>query len=113
MRYRDGLPPALKNVNLEISPREKVGVVGRTGAGKSTVTLTILRILEAFEGRILIDGVDIASLPLKQLRESITMILQDATLFDGTIRENIDPLNCRTDQEIEEAIEKCCLKEMI
>jgi len=60
---------------VTINPREKIGVVGRTGAGKSTITLTILRILEALEGKILIDGLDISTLSLKQLRESITMIM--------------------------------------
>lgn len=65
VQYREGLPPVLKGLNVTINPREKIGVVGRTGAGKSTITLTILRILEALEGKILIDGLDISTLSLK------------------------------------------------
>ncbi|KAM3141562.1 hypothetical protein pb186bvf_006426 [Paramecium bursaria] len=92
VQYRENLPPALKNLTIQIKSKEKIGVVGRTGAGKSTITLSLLRILEAMKGQIFIDGVDISTLSLAQLRESITMILQDATIFDGTIRDNIDPL---------------------
>ncbi|CAD8105461.1 unnamed protein product [Paramecium primaurelia] len=112
VRYREGLKPALKNLNITIDPQDKIGVVGRTGAGKSTMTLTLLRILEALEGKIIIDDVDISTISLKQLREHITMIMQDSTIFDGTLRENIDPLNQRTDEEIIKVLEQCCLKEL-
>ncbi|CAD8125126.1 unnamed protein product [Paramecium sonneborni] len=112
VRYREGLKPALKNLNFTIDPQDKIGVVGRTGAGKSTMTLTLLRILEALEGKIVIDDVDISTISLKQLREHITMIMQDSTIFDGTLRENIDPLNQRTDEEIIQVLEQCCLKDL-
>ncbi|CAD8103784.1 unnamed protein product [Paramecium sonneborni] len=113
VQYRIGLPMALKNMNILINQKEKVGIVGRTGAGKSTITLTILRILESISGQLLIDGHNISTLSLKQLRESITMIMQDPTLFSGTIRDNIDPLKLRTDEEVKQAISLCCLKELI
>ncbi|CAD8112763.1 unnamed protein product [Paramecium primaurelia] len=113
VQYREGLPLALKKMSIIINPREKIGIVGRTGAGKSTITLTILRILEAINGQLLIDGHDISTISLRQLRESITMIMQDPTLFSGTIRDNIDPLNLRTDEEVMQAINKCCLTELI
>ncbi|CAD8155775.1 unnamed protein product [Paramecium pentaurelia] len=113
VQYREGLPLALKNMSIVINPREKIGIVSRTGAGKSTITLTILRILEGLNGQLLIDGHDISTISLRQLRESITMIMQDPTLFSGTIRDNIDPLNLRTDEEVLQAINKCCLTELI
>ncbi|CAD8119914.1 unnamed protein product [Paramecium sonneborni] len=76
VRYREGLKPALKNLNFTIDPQDKIGVIGRTVAGKSTVTLTLLRILEALDGKIVIDNVDISTISLKQLREHITMIMK-------------------------------------
>lgn len=69
VQYRENLPPALSDLTFTINPKEKVGVVGRTGAGKSTITLTLLRILEAMSGQIIIDGIDISTLSLQQLRQ--------------------------------------------
>jgi ATP-binding cassette, subfamily C (CFTR/MRP), member 2 len=71
--------------------------------------LSLLRILEAVDGQILIDGVDISTLSLKQLRESITMIMQDAVIFEGTLRLNIDPLKKHSDDKIIEVLKDCCL----
>ncbi|CAD8048099.1 unnamed protein product [Paramecium sonneborni] len=113
VKYRENLQPALKGLNVVIKRQEKIGVVGRTGAGKSTVTLSLLRILEATDGSIIIDGVDISTLNLKQLRESITMILQDSTLFEGTLRENLDPLHQHTDQELNDVALQCCLGDLL
>ncbi|CAK61098.1 unnamed protein product (macronuclear) [Paramecium tetraurelia] len=113
VQYRQNLPPALTNLNFKINPSEKVGVVGRTGAGKSSITLSLLRVLESLEGKILIDNVDISNLSLKQLRESITIILQDAVIFNGTIKENLDPLGLRSDQEILDSINQCCLNRLV
>ncbi|CAD8052568.1 unnamed protein product [Paramecium sonneborni] len=113
VKYRENLQPALKGLNVVIKRQEKIGVVGRTGAGKSTVTLSLLRILEASNGSIIIDGVDISTLNLKQLRESITMILQDSTLFEGTLRENLDPLHKHTDQELNNVALQCCLGDLL
>ncbi|CAD8136284.1 unnamed protein product [Paramecium pentaurelia] len=113
VKYRENLSPALRGLNVVIKRQEKIGVVGRTGAGKSTITLSLLRILEASSGSIIIDGVDISTLNLKQLRESITMILQDSTLFEGTLRENLDPLHQHSDQELNDVALQCCLGDLL
>lgn len=99
-RYRHDLDPVLKNVTFRINPGEKVGIVGRTGAGKSSLALALFRGLEAEEGKILVDGVDIGLIGLRDLRENITIVPQDPTLFTGTIRDNLDPFNAYTDEEI-------------
>ncbi|KAI2623116.1 P-loop containing nucleoside triphosphate hydrolase protein [Hypoxylon sp. NC1633] len=105
-RYRKELDPVLKDVTFKIEPREKVGIVGRTGAGKSSLTLAIFRALEAESGKILIDGVDIGTIGLQDLREAITIVPQDPTLFTGTIRTNLDPFDLYTDEEIFTALRK-------
>lgn len=99
-RYRLSLEPVLKNVTFSVNPGEKVGIVGRTGAGKSSLALALFRGLEAEDGKILIDNVDIGLIGLQDLRESITMVPQDPTLFTGTIRSNLDPFGLFTDEEI-------------
>jgi len=99
-RYRSDLDPVLKNITFTISPGEKVGVVGRTGAGKSTLALALFRALEAEQGKILIDDVDISLIGLQDLRENIVMVPQDPTLFTGTLRTNLDPFGLFTDEEI-------------
>lgn len=80
-RYRDNLDTVLKDISFTIKSKEKIGVVGRTGSGKSTITLCMLRVLELFKGQIVIDGVDISLLSLEELRSKITIILQDSQLF--------------------------------
>lgn len=92
-RYREGLDLVLRDLSLTIEPGERIGVVGRTGAGKSSLTLALFRVLEAASGRILVDGVDTSTLGLHKLRSSIAIIPQDAQLWLGTLRQNIDPLN--------------------
>lgn len=99
-RYRSGLEPVLKNVTFSVRPGERVGIVGRTGAGKSSLALALFRGLESESGKILIDNVDIGLIGLQDLRESITMVPQDPTLFTGTIRSNLDPFGLFTDEEI-------------
>jgi ABC-type multidrug transport system fused ATPase/permease subunit len=99
-RYRSDLDPVLRNVSFKIKPLEKVGIVGRTGAGKSSLALALFRGLEAEEGKILIDDVDIGLIGLQDLRESITIVPQDPTLFTGTIRSNLDPFSLFTDEDI-------------
>ena len=110
IKYREELPLVLKSVNIEIKPGEKIGIVGRTGSGKSTLLSSLLRVIEVNSGSILIDDVDIASLHLKELRQSITFIPQEATLFDGTIRENMELLHRYPDHEIWGALESIGLK---
>jgi len=105
-RYRQELEPVLRNLTFKIEAREKIGIVGRTGAGKSSLTLAIFRALEADEGKILIDDVDIGLLGLRDLRESITIVPQEPTLFMGTIRTNLDPFDLYTDEQIFEALRR-------
>jgi ABC-type multidrug transport system fused ATPase/permease subunit len=105
-RYRPDLDPVLRQVTFKINPLEKVGVVGRTGAGKSSLALALFRGLEAEEGKILIDDVDIGLIGLQDLRESITIVPQDPTLFTGTIRSNLDPFNLFTDEDIFTALRR-------
>ncbi|KAF9984109.1 Multidrug resistance-associated protein 1 [Mortierella antarctica] len=152
-RYREGLDLVIKNVTLEISPAEKVGIVGRTGAGKSSLTLALFRIVEAANsywaresdnsdatvmdsaehedhnndaqhdvdddeeeedgGRIEIDGVDISTVGLQQLRQHLSIIPQDPTLFAGTVRDNLDPFQELEDAELWQALERSHLKNYI
>ncbi|KAH7111608.1 hypothetical protein EDB81DRAFT_873718 [Dactylonectria macrodidyma] len=97
--YRADLDPVLRDLSLKINPREKVGIVGRTGAGKSSLALAIFRALEADKGKILIDGLDIGNIGLQDLRENITIVPQDPTLFQGTIRSNLDPFDRFSDED--------------
>ena len=105
-RYRSDLDFVLKNVSFTVRPSEKVGIVGRTGAGKSSLALALFRGLEAVEGKILIDGVDIGLIGLQDLREAITIVPQDPTLFTGTLRNNLDPFGIFTDEEIFTALKR-------
>ena len=100
VRYRPNTKIVLKNLNFEIQPSEKIGVVGRTGSGKSTLCLCTFRLLEPLTGKILIDGVDITTIGLKFLREILTVIPQDPILIEGTLRDNLDPLHKFSDQQI-------------
>ncbi|KAB8233152.1 putative ABC bile acid transporter [Aspergillus alliaceus] len=105
-RYRPDLDPVLRNVSFTVQPGEKVGIVGRTGAGKSSLALALFRGLEAEKGRIVIDEVDIGTIGLRDLRESITIVPQDPTLFTGTIRSNLDPFDLFTDEQIFTALRR-------
>ncbi|XP_045473553.1 multidrug resistance-associated protein 1-like isoform X4 [Harmonia axyridis] len=113
VRYRPGLDLVLTKINLKIDEKERIGIVGRTGAGKSSLTLCLFRIIEAAGGSILIDGIDISKLGLHTLRSKITIIPQDAVLFSGTLRMNLDPFNKYTDEEIWSTLEHAHLKEFI
>lgn len=99
-RYRPDLEPVLKDLTFSVQPGERVGIVGRTGAGKSSLALALFRGLEAVEGKIVIDDVDIGLIGLQDLREAITIVPQDPTLFTGTVRSNLDPFSLFTDEEI-------------
>ncbi|KAF9129913.1 hypothetical protein BGW39_003648 [Mortierella sp. 14UC] len=146
-RYREGLDLVVKDVSFTVAPSEKVGIVGRTGAGKSSLTLALFRIIEAADsywakasdpnfsaaerrftetvqqtfssegsgtgGSIEIDGVDISTLGLKDLRQHLSIIPQDPTLFAGTVRDNLDPFGEHTDKDLWEALERAHLKSHI
>lgn len=105
-RYRPDLDLVLRNVSFKIEPGNKVGIVGRTGAGKSSLALALFRGLEAEEGKILIDDVDIGLIGLQDLRVAITIVPQDPTLFTGTLRSNLDPFELFTDEEIFTALRR-------
>uniref|UniRef100_A0A670Y9S5 ABC-type glutathione-S-conjugate transporter n=1 Tax=Pseudonaja textilis TaxID=8673 RepID=A0A670Y9S5_PSETE len=113
LRYRPELSLALKNINLKIKPQEKVGIVGRTGAGKSSLAMGLLRLVEAADGEIVIDGINIAQMGLHNLRSKITIVPQDPVLFGGSLRENLDPLNQRSDEDIWSALEQTQLKTFV
>eukprot|EP00180_Rhodochaete_pulchella_P002245 Plantae.Rhodophyta-Rhodochaete_pulchella.ctg33817.p1 GENE.Plantae.Rhodophyta-Rhodochaete_pulchella.ctg33817~~Plantae.Rhodophyta-Rhodochaete_pulchella.ctg33817.p1 ORF type:complete len:1034 (+),score=165.34 Plantae.Rhodophyta-Rhodochaete_pulchella.ctg33817:132-3104(+) len=106
MRYRQGLPFALHNVSFCTAENEKLGIVGRTGAGKSSIATSLFRMVELESGRILIDHVDISTVPLDVLRRAMAIVPQDPILFTGTIRENVDPACCVTDSEVWSALRR-------
>uniref|UniRef100_A0A673H1H0 ABC-type glutathione-S-conjugate transporter n=1 Tax=Sinocyclocheilus rhinocerous TaxID=307959 RepID=A0A673H1H0_9TELE len=113
LQYRRGLDWALKEISLSVNEREKVGIVGRTGAGKSSLALGIFRILEAAKGKIFIDGINIAEIGLHELRSRITIIPQDPVLFSGSLRMNLDPFDGYTDEEVWRALELARLKNFV
>ncbi|XP_015686352.1 canalicular multispecific organic anion transporter 2-like, partial [Protobothrops mucrosquamatus] len=113
VRYRKGLDLVLKDLSLSVKGGEKVGIVGRTGAGKSSMTLCLFRILEATKGEITIDGLKIADIGLHDLRSKLTIIPQDPVLFSGTLRMNLDPFNKYSEEELWKALELSHLKRFV
>ncbi|KAM7151629.1 multidrug resistance-associated protein 1 isoform 3-T3 [Macrochelys suwanniensis] len=113
LRYREDLDLVLKNINVTINGGEKVGIVGRTGAGKSSLTLGLFRINESAEGEIIIDGVNVAKIGLHDLRFKITIIPQDPVLFSGSLRMNLDPFDKYSDEEIWTSLELAHLKNFV
>jgi len=113
LRYRDGLPLVLKGLNCKISAGEKIGIVGRTGAGKSSLTVGLFRLVECARGKIEIDGIDLSKLGLHDLRKRLTIIPQEPVLFSGTLRENLDPFNDASDERIWEALKLAHLKSSV
>ena len=111
--YSSVLPPVLKKISFEVKGRQHVGICGRTGSGKSTLTLALYRMLEPLCGKILIDGIDISTIGLYQLRSMLSIIPQVPTLFIGTIRSNLDPFKEYTDERIWEVLEQVQLKSFI
>jgi len=113
VRYRPGLDLVLHGISAQVQPGEKVGIVGRTGAGKSSLTLALFRLIEAAGGSIIIDGQDISRLGLHDLRGRLTIIPQDPVLFSGTLRSNVDPFDKHSDKEIWNAMELAHLKDFV
>lgn len=113
VRYREGLDLVLRGITFTVQGGEKVGIVGRTGAGKSSLTLALFRIIESAGGSIIIDGQDISKLGLHSLRSRLTIIPQDPVLFSGTLRINLDPFDTHSDEDIWRALEHAHLKAFV
>ncbi|KAL7279294.1 hypothetical protein ACG7TL_007135 [Trametes sanguinea] len=109
VKYAPHLPAVLKGLSFYVKPTEKIAVVGRTGSGKSTLAMSLLRIVEPVDGNIIIDGLDITTIGLEDLRSRITIISQDVSLFSGTLRSNLDPFDEHSDQECWDVLERCHL----
>jgi len=112
-RYREGLDLVVEKINIHIKGGEKVGVVGRTGAGKSSLTLALFRIIESASGDIFIDGQNISKLGLHTLRSKLAIIPQDPVLFSGNLRMNLDPFETHTDEQLWKALENSHLKTFV
>ncbi|ORZ39286.1 P-loop containing nucleoside triphosphate hydrolase protein [Catenaria anguillulae PL171] len=111
--YREGLPPVLKGIDLKIKAGSKVGVVGRTGAGKSSMMLALFRIIEAIAGKIVVDGVDVSTVGLQDLRSRLTILPQDPVIFNASIRDNLDPTGSHDDAALWSALEGAHLAEFV
>ncbi|CAH1248229.1 ABCC9 [Branchiostoma lanceolatum] len=112
-RYAADLEPVLMNVSVLFKGGEKVGICGRTGSGKSSLTLSLFRMIDNFAGKIYIDDVDISKIGLQALRSKLSIIPQDPVLFAGTIRFNLDPMDSRSDQELWDALAAAQLKKVV
>ncbi|XP_062453690.1 multidrug resistance-associated protein 1-like isoform X2 [Rhea pennata] len=112
-QYRKDLGLALNDISFQTQSEEKIGIVGRTGAGKSTLTNCLFRVLEGSGGKIIVDGIDISTIGLHDLRGNLNIIPQDPILFSGTLQSNLDPLGKHSDLELWEALELCDLKDFV
>uniref|UniRef100_J3MBW1 MRP-like ABC transporter n=2 Tax=Oryza brachyantha TaxID=4533 RepID=J3MBW1_ORYBR len=110
LRYKEDLPPALNDVSFVISSGMQVGIIGRTGAGKSSILNALFRLVPICNGHILVDGFDVAKLAVRDLRGHFAVVPQSPFLFNGSLRENLDPFNRTTDTRIWEALDKCHMK---
>ncbi|KAL3051995.1 hypothetical protein OYC64_002087 [Pagothenia borchgrevinki] len=113
VRYREGLDLVLKNLTLSVKGGEKIGIVGRTGAGKSSMTLCLFRLLESAAGEITIDDVKISEIGLHDLRSKLTIIPQEPVLFSGTLKMNLDPFEKYSDEELWAVLEHCHLHKFV
>jgi ABC-type multidrug transport system fused ATPase/permease subunit len=113
LKYRPNTEIVLHNLSFEVEPGHKIGIVGRTGAGKSTISLALARIVELHSGQIFIDGQDISLIDLSEHRQNVTVIAQDPTLFTGTLRFNLDPLGRETDERLEYILYKAGLRGLL
>ncbi|XP_059286329.1 ABC transporter C family member 8 [Lycium ferocissimum] len=113
IKYRPNAPLVLKGITCTFCEGTRVGVVGRTGSGKTTLISTLFRLVEPYSGQVTIDDINICSIGLKDLRSKLSIIPQEPTLFKGSVRTNLDPLGLYSDEEIWNALEKCQLKATI
>ncbi|XP_062857046.1 ATP-binding cassette sub-family C member 5 [Trichomycterus rosablanca] len=113
LRYRHELPLVLKDLTFSIRPEEKVGIVGRTGSGKTSLGVALFRLVEISGGSVIIDNVNIAHISLETLRSRLSVIPQEPVLFLGTVRSNLDPWGQYTDAQVWEALEKTHIKDMV
>ncbi|KYR00638.1 ABC transporter C family protein [Tieghemostelium lacteum] len=113
IKYRDNMDPVIRDLSFTIEGNEKIGIVGRTGSGKSTIGGSLLRLVECSEGTILIDGIDISQVSLNDLRQRLSVVPQDPFIFSGSLRLNVDPFDQSTDEEIWNALEKVQLKKQV
>ncbi|RXW24280.1 hypothetical protein EST38_g1589 [Candolleomyces aberdarensis] len=109
LSYRPGLPPVLKGISMNVKAGEKIGIVGRTGAGKSSIMTALYRLVELSSGSILIDDVDVSEIGLTDLRSNLAIIPQDPLLFSGTLRSNLDPFNQHDDATLWDALKRSYL----
>lgn len=113
LRYRPRLPLVLKSVTLSIPARSKVGIAGRTGAGKSSMILALLRLVEIESGTVHIDGINVANIGLHALRSKVSVIPQDPVLFSGSVRSNIDPFQRFTDAQLWDGLRRTRLNNRV
>ncbi|KAK8569581.1 hypothetical protein V6N13_046631 [Hibiscus sabdariffa] len=113
IRYRPDSPLVLRGISCTFQGGHKIGIVGRTGSGKTTLISALFRLVEPAGGKIIVDGIDISTVGLHDLRSRFGIIPQDPTLFNGTVRYNLDPLSQHSDQEIWEVLDKCQLREAV
>ncbi|GFZ16425.1 multidrug resistance-associated protein 14 [Actinidia rufa] len=113
VRYRPNAPMVLRGISCTFEGGHKIGIVGRTGSGKTTLISALFRLVEPEEGMVIIDGLNISTIGLHDLRSHFGVIPQEPTLFSGSVRYNLDPLSEHTDQEIWEVLEKCQLREAV
>ncbi|XP_013884203.1 ATP-binding cassette sub-family C member 5 [Austrofundulus limnaeus] len=113
MRYQENLPLVLNKISCTIRSKEKVGIVGRTGSGKSSLGVVLFRLVERCGGSILIDDIDTSDIGLADLRSKLSIIPQDPVLFNGTIRSNLDPLNQYSEEKIWDALERSHMKDSV
>ncbi|CAG9332314.1 unnamed protein product [Blepharisma stoltei] len=113
MRYRPNSPIVLKDLSFSISGGQKIGLIGRTGSGKSSIFLCLLRLVEISSGSIFIDGINIAQISLQKLRSALTLVPQDPLVFSGTLKDNLDPTHAKTDAEISQALDNVGLSRFL